>query len=74
MEAITLPDLEQAINFWRGRRPSEGDERKLSAEVDALADIYGLMIATRQTTYAVSSMTEPQRKAFISWQSTTVTQ
>ncbi|RYE71107.1 MAG: DUF3717 domain-containing protein, partial [Oxalobacteraceae bacterium] len=29
---ITLSDLEQAINYWRGLRPSRGEERALSPE------------------------------------------
>ena len=34
---ITLTDLEQAINHWRALRPSRGEERALSSEVNALA-------------------------------------
>ena len=33
---ITLSDLEQAINYWRGLRPSRGEERALSPEVNQL--------------------------------------
>lgn len=41
---ITLAELEQAINYWRGMRPSRGEERALSPEVNALATDYALMI------------------------------
>ena len=41
---ITLTELEQAINHWRTLRPSIGEERALSPEVDALATVYALMI------------------------------
>jgi hypothetical protein len=41
---ITLSELEQAINYWRAVRPSSGEERALSPEVDALAKWYALMI------------------------------
>lgn len=41
---ITLAELEQAINHWRARRPSIGEERALSPEVNALATVYALMI------------------------------
>ena len=41
---LLLTDLEQAINFWRTRRPSQGEERALSPEVNALANVYALMI------------------------------
>jgi hypothetical protein len=41
---LTLAELEQAINYWRALRPSTGEERALSAEVNSLANIYALMI------------------------------
>ena len=41
---LTLAELEQAINYWRALRPSTGEERALSAEVNLLANIYALMI------------------------------
>ena len=44
---ITLSDLEQAINYWRGLRPSRGEERALSPEVNQLAEVYALMIYER---------------------------
>jgi len=44
---IMLSDLEQAINYWRGLRPSRGDERALSPEVNQLAEVYALMIYER---------------------------
>jgi hypothetical protein len=44
---ITLTELEQAINYWRGLRPSLGEERALSPEVNALATVYAMMIFNR---------------------------
>lgn len=44
---ITLSDLEQAINYWRGLRPSRGEERALAPEVNQLAEVYALMIYER---------------------------
>ncbi len=41
---ITLNELEDAINYWRALRPSQGEERALSREVNALATVYALMI------------------------------
>lgn len=41
---LTLTELEQAINYWRGLRPSTGEERALSSEVNTLANVYALMI------------------------------
>lgn len=37
---ISLTELEEAINYWRTLRPSVGEERALSPEVNALAAIY----------------------------------
>lgn len=56
---ITLSDLEQAINYWRALRPSSGEERALSPEVNALATIYALMIFDRKKTVPASSI-EPR--------------
>jgi hypothetical protein len=44
---ITLSELEQAINYWRGLRPSRGEERALAPEVNQLAEVYALMIYER---------------------------
>jgi hypothetical protein len=44
---IALADLEQAINYWRNLRPSHGEERSLSPEVNLLAEVYALMIYER---------------------------
>ena len=44
---IPLMDIEQAINYWRNLRPSRGEERSLSPEVNALAEVYALMICER---------------------------
>jgi hypothetical protein len=41
---ITLNELEQAINYWRTIKPSTGEERALSPEVNALANVYAGMI------------------------------
>ncbi len=41
---LTLSELEQAINYWRAQRPSTGEERALSAEVNSLANTYAMMI------------------------------
>ena len=44
---ISLNELEQAINYWRIARPSTGEERALSPEVNALANVYAAMIFNR---------------------------
>ena len=47
---IALVDIEGAINYWRQLRPSHGEERALAPEVNALAEIYALMIWERRAT------------------------
>lgn len=41
---ITLPELENVINYWRTQRPASGEECALSPEVNALASVYAKMI------------------------------
>ena len=64
---ITLPDLEQAINYWRALRPSSGEERALSPEVNALATIYALMIFEQKKTVSVESLDPVCQQLVASW-------
>ncbi|SMC75698.1 DUF3717 domain-containing protein [Polynucleobacter kasalickyi] len=41
---ISLPELENAINFWRNKSPSVGDSLILSKEASALAKPYAILI------------------------------
>lgn len=64
---IHLTDLEQAINFWRSRRPSTGEERALSREVDTLATLYALMIFHRVKSVPVEQIDEDARLLIDAW-------
>lgn len=64
---LTLTELEAAINYWRRMRPSTGEERALSAEVNALADTYALMIFERARTRPLSSLGEETRSLIEAW-------
>jgi len=44
---LTLTELEEAINYWRIRRPSQGEACCLSPEVNRLAGLYATMIFNR---------------------------
>ncbi len=44
MSIVYLADMEAAINWWREQEPA-GAHSKLSPPVNALADVYGAMIA-----------------------------
>ena len=64
---ISLAELEQAINYWRSVRPSSGEERTLSPEVNALAHVYAMMIFSRQTEAAIASMDALASLAIAQW-------
>ncbi|HEY5801947.1 MAG TPA: DUF3717 domain-containing protein [Burkholderiaceae bacterium] len=64
---LTLPAIEEAINFWRARCPSTGEERALSPQVNALARIYALMIYHRVRTVPVSALDAPTQQLLQTW-------
>ncbi len=64
---VTLNELEEAINYWRRMRPSTGEERALSAEVNALADIYALMIFERARSRPLTSLDGDARLLIEAW-------
>lgn len=64
---ITLTELEEAINFWRSQRPSTGEERALSPEVNALANVYAMMIFQRLRSIDISTLDPMPAKLVESW-------
>lgn len=66
--SIPLNDLESAINYWRAKNPSIGEECRLCAEASALATPYALMILGRQQTIAVERLSEKAQAALVAWQ------
>lgn len=64
---ITVSELEQAINHWRMLRPSTGEERSLSAEVNALAGVYALMIFNRMPAIDIDAIDPAARQLIDSW-------
>ncbi|MEC5215200.1 hypothetical protein RCH09_000130 [Actimicrobium sp. GrIS 1.19] len=64
---ISLNELEQAINFWRGLRPSTGEERALSPEVNALANVYAMMIFQQQRSVPLASLDSPCQQLIAQW-------
>jgi hypothetical protein len=67
MSDITIYELEAAINFWRSRSPSSGDELVLCKEASALSKPYALMIVQRQTVLPQEGMDEIARAAWDSY-------
>ncbi|MFC7288679.1 DUF3717 domain-containing protein [Herminiimonas glaciei] len=64
---ITLPELEEAINYWRALRPSLGEERALSPEVNELAKLYALMIFHQQRSTPFESLDAVNRQLIETW-------
>jgi hypothetical protein len=64
---ITLNELEDAINYWRALRPSLGEERALSPEVNALATAYALMIFNRVKSMPVDLLDHAARQLVDGW-------
>lgn len=67
---ITLPQLEQAINYWRNISPSVGDECRLCPEAAALAAPYALMIMAHRREIATAELGEAARAALDGWAAT----
>ncbi len=53
---ISLNELENAINYWRTVKPSTGEERALSPEVNLLASVYATMIFHRQKVLTMDTL------------------
>lgn len=66
---ITLPELEQAINYWRLLRPSTGEEHALSCEVNILASVYALMIFHRDKSLPVQKINAAALPLLEAWRS-----
>lgn len=69
---ITQTELEQAVNYWRTLRPSIGEERALSTEVNALATIYALMIFNRAKSIPAESLDDYSLKLLEAWRKQSV--
>ena len=64
---ITLKALEKAINYWRERSPSIGEESRLCPQAAALSISYALMIISHRTTIALLDLTPSAGLAFQEW-------
>ena len=67
MSEITINELEAAINFWRARSPSSGDELVLCKEASALSKPYALMIVQRQRALSREALDPIARDAWDSY-------
>jgi hypothetical protein len=65
---ISLTELEEAINYWRRRRPATGEECALSPEVNALAGIYSIMIFEGVAALSLEAVDAGTRQLLALWQ------
>jgi hypothetical protein len=62
--AVTIAQIEAAINHWRERRPTtDAEHSMLCAEARALADVYGLLIFSGASSIEYSTLNAVQRDA-----------
>lgn len=64
---LSMQELEAAINDWRARRPARGNEYALSAEVNVLATVYGLMIFRGVATVDLDTLDSSARQLLLAW-------
>jgi hypothetical protein len=64
---LTLTELESAINFWRQRSPSVGEELRLCPEASSLATPYALMIIERRKDIEIAALSERAQAAISGW-------
>jgi hypothetical protein len=65
--SLSLTELESAINFWRQRSPSIGEELRLCAEASSLATPYALMIIERRKQLDTAELSERAQAAIAAW-------
>jgi hypothetical protein len=64
MALIPINELEAAINYWRDRSPSSGDELALCKEASALSRPYALLIVQRRSSLPAEQLDEDARAAW----------
>jgi len=65
---ISLTELEDAINYWRIQCPASVDRCALSPEVNALADLYALMIIDHLHDISLDHATQQVHQLLGLWQ------
>lgn len=65
--SYTLAELESAINYWRARTPSSGDELRLCPQASCLAEPYALMIIGGQRDIAAQALEAEALDALADW-------
>ena len=66
MAGLHITDIESAINWWRARSPSP-DGLSACAEVQALAEVYGLMVYHHEPEADEFTLPAAAREAWLAW-------
>lgn len=64
---LTLPELEAAINYWRSRSPSQGEELALCPQASALAVPYAMLIFDRKQAVEMDELSSAAQQALREW-------
>ncbi len=70
MAGIHITDIESAINYWRGKKPSP-DGFSLAPETRALAEVYALMVFRHETQVDEFALAPEALAAWMTWYDTT---
>jgi predicted Fe-S protein YdhL (DUF1289 family) len=70
MAGIHLTDIEAAINHWRARAPSP-DGVALAEPLQALAEVYALMVFRGENEADEATLPAPAKAAWLAWFDTT---
>lgn len=66
--SYSLPELEAAINYWRNRSPSQGEELALCGQAAALAEPYALLIFESKNEVLAETLSAEARQALDEWE------
>ncbi|MBC7489033.1 MAG: DUF3717 domain-containing protein [Glaciimonas sp.] len=64
---ISLPELEEAVNYWRLQRPAVSEECAFSPEVNPLASVYPLMIFNRLSSVPLEAIDIASQQLIAVW-------
>ena len=64
MSSITLMQIEAAINYWRAKLPSAGEDLRLCAQAGALAQPYAMMIIERRPSISLAELDQAATQAW----------
>jgi len=70
MAGIHITDIEAAINWWREQAPTTEGEG-LAAPLNALTEVYALMVYYRESSCDDASMPPAAMEAWLTWYATT---